>query len=101
MDLEQLPAALAAAGDRLGDLPDTLPPKAAALLLERTRPPRLTGALEATGRVDRGAVVFGGGVVDYAAPVHAANPFLTRAAEATEAELLDLTATEVDTATTL
>lgn len=101
MDLDALPAALAAAGDRLGDTADTLPDKVAGLILSRTRPPQRTSALAASGRVESGSVMFGGGTVDYAAPVHAANPFLSRAEEATAEEVADLLATTVDTATTL
>ncbi len=101
MDLDALPAALAAAGDRLADAGDTLPDRVAALILDRTRPPRRTGALAASGRVESASVVFGGGLVDYAAPVHAANPFLARATEATEADAADLLAATVEAATTL
>lgn len=101
MDLERLPAALAAAGERLEALEDDLPPRAAAVVLSHTRPPRKTGALAGTGRVVGPSVTFGGGRVDYVRPVLAANNFLTRAEAAAEAELLELTTTAVETATRL
>lgn len=101
MDLEALPAALAAAGTRLEALPETLPAAAAAAILTRVRPPRKTAALAATGRVEDGAVMFGGGTVDYAGYVHAASPFLPAGYAAAETTILDLTAAAVDKATTL
>lgn len=101
MDLDQLPAALAAAGGRVTGLGDTLGPDAAVAILEAARPPRRTGALAATGRVEAASVLFGGGLVDYAAPVHAANPWLDRAAAAADAAVLDLADVQLAAAITL
>jgi hypothetical protein len=90
MDFHQLPAALQAAGGRVAELEHTFPPRAAEVILEATRPPRLTGALDATGRTEGASVLFGGGLVDYAAPVHKLNPYLDRGVERAEAAVLDL-----------
>jgi hypothetical protein len=101
MRLDELPAALAAAGARVRALPDDLGPLAAQAVLEATNPPRATGALASSGRVVASAVVFGGGTVDYAAPVHKANPFLDRAVEATATTVLDLAERHLADAITL
>jgi hypothetical protein len=101
MDLDQLPAALAAAGERVRALGESLPDQAAELILDAANPPRLTGALTATGRTDDGAVLYGGGVVDYAAPVHAVHPWLDAAVLAVEDQVADLAESELDTAMTL
>ena len=101
MDFTELPAALTAAAARVASLPETLPPAAAALVLTATQPPRRSGALIATGRVEGGAAVFGGGIVHYAGYVHAVTPFLTRAVEVTDAAVLDLAETALDTAIAL
>lgn len=90
MRADDLPGALAAAAGRLRTLPDRLGPDAAQAVLEAANPPRATGALAASGRVIANAAVFGGGTVDYAAPVHKANPFLDRAVDAVLATVLDL-----------
>lgn len=101
MRLDELPAALAAAGARVRALADELGPEVAQAVLDATDPPRATGALANSGRVVESAAVFGGGTVDYAAAVHKANPFLDRAVEAVEAATLELADTRLATATTL
>lgn len=101
MDLDQLPDALAAAGERVRALADTLPDQAAQLILDAAEPPRRTNALAATARVEDGAVVYGGGVVDYAAPVHVLRPWLDAAVIVTEDAVADLAESELDTALTL
>lgn len=101
MRFDELPAALQAAGTRLTQLPDTIGTAAAHLVLEAADPPRKTGALAATGRVVAHAAVFGDGAVDYAAPVHARDPFLERAVDATMAAVLDLADTALADAITL
>lgn len=101
MDLDQLPAALAAAGERVQALGESLPDQAAQLILEAANPPRRTSALADTGRVEDGAVLYGGGVVDYAAPVHALRPWLDAAVLVTEEAVADLAEAELDTAMTL
>lgn len=101
MRAAELPAALAAAGARLRTLPDRLGPAAAQAVLELANPPRATGALAATGRVVAHAAVFGGGTVDYAAPVHKANPFLDRAVDAALATVEALADAELADAITL
>lgn len=90
MDLDALPDALAAAGERVQALTDTLPPQVAQLVLDAAKPPTRTGALAATGRVEEASVVYGGGVVTYAAPVHAANPWLDAAQLDTDDQAADL-----------
>jgi hypothetical protein len=101
MRAAELPAALAAAGARVRALPDRLDPAAAHAVLEAANPPRATGALAASGRVVANAATFGGGTVDYAAPVHAANPFLDRAVDAALAVVLALADDELADAITL
>lgn len=86
-DLDDLPGRVSAATADLAAVADTFPAQAAELILERTDPPRRTGALASTGRVVVDAVVFGSELVDYAAPVHAANPFVDRATVAAEADV--------------
>ncbi len=99
MDLTDAPAALAAAGARVAALETTLPNLAAKAILAAANPPRATGALDATGRVEAGLVLYGGGVVDYAAPAHKLNPWLDRAADT--APVVDLAADELAQAITL
>lgn len=94
-DLEHLAGRVSAAGDALADLATTYPAAAAALVLEHANPPRATGRLEQSGHVEVDAAVFGGGVVDYAAAVHAVDPFLDRAALEAEAAVADLFDTDV------
>lgn len=101
MRADDLPTALAAAGGRLRALPERLEPAAAQAVLEAADPPRATGALGNSGRVIANAAVFGGGTVDYAAPVHHANPFLDRAVDAALATVLELADTELADAITL
>lgn len=101
MRLDELPAALAAAGARVQALPDDLGPLAAQAVLDAADPPRATNALASSGRVVDNAAVFGGGTVDYAAPVHKANPFLDRAVEAAAAAVLDLADAKLADAITL
>lgn len=101
MDLDELPAALAAAAVRVQALADTLPPQVAQLILEAAAPPIRSGALAATGRVEEASVVYGGGVVTYAAPVHAANPWLDAAQLATDDAAADLADAQLADAVTL
>lgn len=101
MDLDQLPAALAVAGERVRALGESLPDAAAQLILDAANPPRLSGALADTGRVEDGTVLYGGGVVDYAAPVHALRPWVDVAVLATEDAVADLAESELDDAMTL
>lgn len=101
MRAAELPAAIAAAGARLRTLPDRVDPAAAQAIVDAATPPRATGALANSGRVIANAAVFGGGTVDYAAPVHKANPFLDRAADAVLSTVLDLADTELADAITL
>ena len=101
MRLDDLPAALAAAGSRLAAIPDQLGPAAAQAVLDQADPPRATGALANSGRVIANAAVFGGGTVDYAAPVHKADPFLDRAVDAALATVLDLADAQLADAITL
>lgn len=101
MRADELPAALAAAGARLRTLPDRLEPTAAQAILDAASPPRATGALANSGRVIANAAVFGGGTVDYAAPVHKANPFLDRAVDAALSAVVDLADAELADAITL
>lgn len=86
----ELPARLASAGSRVRALPDTLDPAAAQAILDAATPPRATGALGNSGRIIAHAVVFGGGTVDYAAPVHARTPFLDAAVDATATTVAEL-----------
>lgn len=101
MSVDQLPAALEAAGSRLRAMPSRLGPSAAQAILDAANPPRDKGALDASGRVIANAAVFGGGTVTYAAPVHKANPFLDRAVDAALENVLDLAAAELADAITL
>lgn len=90
MRVDELPAALDAAAVRLRAAADELDTQTAQAVLDAAKPPRATSALAGSGRVVANAAVFGGGLVDYAAPVHKANPFLDRAVEAVDAVALDL-----------
>jgi hypothetical protein len=101
VDLDQLPDALAAAAERVRALGESLPDQAAQAILDAADPPRLSGALAATGRVEDGTVLYGGGVVDYAAPVHALQPWLDAAALAADDAVADLAERGLDTAMTL
>lgn len=101
MDLDQLPDALAASAQRVQALGDTLPTDAATLILAAAKPPVRTGALAATGRVEDASVVYGGGTVTYAAPVHSVNPWLEVAVLSTEEDVADLAESQLDTAITL
>lgn len=101
MRATELPAALAAAGARVRALPDRLGPAAAQAVLELANPPRATGALANSGRVIANAATYGGGTVDYAAPVHKANPFLDRAVDAALATITELADHELADAITL
>lgn len=102
-DLAELPGRAADAAARLVELAATLPTRAAELVLSEARPrtPRRSGALASSGRVETDAAVFGGGVVDYAAPVHSLDPFLEDAVQATAEQVADLLAADVDTALSL
>lgn len=101
MYLDELPAALAAAAARLRAARAELDAQVAQAVLAAATPPRATGALANSGRVVVNAVVFGGGTVDYAAPVHKRNPFLDRAVEASQPAVLDLADRLVASAVTL
>lgn len=101
MDLSELPAALTAAGGRVAELPAELDPEAAALVLAQATPPRRTGALAASGRVEASSVMFGGGVVDYAPEVEAASPFLAPALVKALPAVLHLAAAKLADATDL
>lgn len=101
MRLVELPAALDAAAARLQVAAAELDATAAQAVLDAAQPPRATGALANSGRVIANAAVFGGGTVDYAAPVHKANPWLDRAVEAAQSVVLDLADRAVSAATTL
>jgi hypothetical protein len=91
---DQLAAGFRAASGELDAAADTLPQRAAAAVLteQLARVPRATGALAGSGRVEADAAVFGGGLVDYAAPVNARTGFADAgvlAAEDTAADLLE------------
>lgn len=101
MDLDALPEALAAAGQRVQALADTLPPQVAQLILDAAKPPVRTGALAASGRVEQASVVYGGGIVTYAAPVHSANPWLDAAQLAADDAAADLADNQLADAITL
>jgi hypothetical protein len=94
---EELAKALEAAGLKLDDL--SKPNSEAARIVTavaRAMAPKRTGALASTGRAvnanKRAQIIFGGGAVDYAGPVHwgvpsrgiASQPFATNAREQTE-----------------
>jgi hypothetical protein len=90
----ELAAGFDAASRELETAATTLPARVAAVALDGAllRVPRRSGALAGTGRVESDAAVFGGGVVDYAAPVNARTGFLDAgvpAAEDTAGELLE------------
>lgn len=101
MRLDELPAALDAAAARLRAAAAELDTQVAQAVVDAADPPRATGALANSGRVIANAAVFGGGTVDYAAPVHKLNPYLDRAVEATQATALDLADRLVASAVTL
>lgn len=101
MDLDQFPAAVKAAAERVQVLADTLPAEAAAAVLDAADPPRRTGALADTGRVEAASVVYGGGLVDYAAPVHSRNPWLDVAAAKADDTVADLADARLAEALTL
>jgi hypothetical protein len=102
IDPSTLPARVSAAADALAGIPERVDAAAARLVLDAALPrtPRARGWLANTGRVDTtGAAVsveFGGGRVDYAAAVHAANPWMASAAAYTEAAAGNLNAAAVD-----
>lgn len=93
----ELARTLRAAGESLDDLKDANQTASRIVLEEaRSRAPKRTGALAASGRVNRAAkkanVIFGSAKVPYASAIHwgwpshnlKANPFGTTAAERTQ-----------------
>lgn len=101
MRVDELPAALEAAAARLRAAAPALDADAAQAIVDEANPPRATGALVSSGRVVTNAAVFGGGLVDYAAPVNKATGFLDLAVQRAEATALDLAAAAVADAITL
>lgn len=97
----ELRRALKAAGDDLGDLKDANQ-AAAKIVLGEAAPhtPRRSGALAATGRVNRAAgkanVIYGNAKVPYGPPIHwgwparniKAQPWVTEAADASQPQWL-------------
>ena len=91
--VDRLVDTLDAAADQLQHLEET-EQRAGSLVagVARKEAPRLTGALAETitATVTGGLVevTAGGGNVDYAAAVHKRNPWMTRASQATEADVI-------------
>lgn len=93
----ELAAGFGAASRELEAAATTLPPRVAAAALDRALlvVPRRTGKLAGTGRVEADAAVFGGGVVDYAAPVNVRTRYLDAGADAGAAAAADLLEADV------
>lgn len=101
MRVDELPAALDAAAAHLRASVPALDADAAQVIVDTAKPPRATGALASSGRVIANAAVFGGGLVDYAAPVNKATGFLDLAAQRAEDTALELADAVVADAITL
>lgn len=90
--LDRFTRSVDAAADELADL-DQVNAQAAAQVVQAVEAPRLTGTLADTVEavVDRDGfrVTAGGSRAPYVAIVHARNPFLTRAMNARQADVVD------------
>jgi hypothetical protein len=88
------------AGRQLGDLHDA-DAAAAGQAVQAVEAPRLTGALDSTVAAavdpDGFTLTAGGPAAPYAAIVHARNPFLTRAIDRSEAEIVQAYEQHIDT----
>lgn len=88
------------AGRELGDLRD-VDAQAAGEAVQAVEAPRLTGTLDSTVAAvvdpDGFTLTAGGPAAPYAAIVHARNPFLTRAVDRSEADILRPYEQHIDT----